>query len=461
MALWRPQGGPSAQPPSRRLAVRPRLLPLEDRSLPSTTVPTAGDSTTPPVAPPPGSTATTPPATPPPSSTATTPPAAPPPGSTATTPPAAVADPLFAFGADAGRLPLVNVYDTATGAVKYSFQAYDSTFKGGVRVAVGDVTGDGVDDIVTAPGPGAPPLIKVYDGTTGQLLTQFMAYDEHFRGGVYVAVADVNGDGHADIITGAGEGGGPHVKVFNGAWAVPPIGLPSQPAPVMNPLAATTTGTTAGTTTAATTGTPTATTTGATTTGTTGTTTTTTTPPPVTPPPLDTTTMLLQNFMAYDPRFLGGVRVAGGDVNGDGKADIITAAGPGGGPHVRVFSGATGQEIMGFFAYASTFTGGVYVSAGDINGDGRAEIATGSGRLGFTQVKEYDGTGALLRAFNAGDPRSLQGVRVGMVDFDRDGKADLLTAVGDQVQVRDPITLAPEKTFTLSDPSYLNGVFVG
>ena len=38
---------------------------------------------------------------------------------------------------------------------------------------------------------------------------EFMAYDTRFTGGVWVAVGDVNGDGYADIITGADSGGGP------------------------------------------------------------------------------------------------------------------------------------------------------------------------------------------------------------------------------------------------------------
>ena len=77
---------------------------------------------------------------------------------------------------------------------------------------------------------------------------------------------------------------------------------------------------------------------------------------------------LLFGFFAYDPRFTGGVRVSAADVNGDGVADVITAPGPGGGPHIRVFDGAALQagqvvDVVGLFAYDPAFTGGVYIAA--------------------------------------------------------------------------------------------------
>jgi hypothetical protein len=115
-------------------------------------------------------------------------------------------------GADAGGAPHVKVFDGASGAELRSFFAYSPSFAGGVRVAAGDVNGDGRADIITGAGSGAGPHVKVFDGVTSAEIRSFLAYGA-FIGGVFVAAGDVNGDGMDDIITGADAGAGPHVKV--------------------------------------------------------------------------------------------------------------------------------------------------------------------------------------------------------------------------------------------------------
>jgi len=96
-------------------------------------------------------------------------------------------------------------------------------------------------------------------------------------------------------------------------------------------------------------------------------------------------------------------------VNGDGKLDIITGAGPGGGPHVKVFSGANGQVIDSFYAYNGSFSGGVYVAAGDYNKDGKADILTGAGAGGGPHIKVFSGANlSVLTQFFAFGPDGTQ-----------------------------------------------------
>jgi hypothetical protein len=302
--------------------------------------------------------------------------------------------PAVVTGADAGGSPEVRVFDAATGALRFGFFAYAAAFRGGVRVATGDVNGDGTPDIITAPGPGGGPHIRVFDGATGGIVREFFAYHPNFTGGVYVAAGDVNGDARADIITGAGAGGGPHVRVFSGQNGIE-----------------------------------------------------------------------LGGFFAYHPNFTGGVSVAAGDVNGDGRADIVTGAGAGGGPHVIVFDGANLTRVLhSFMAYHPNFTGGVYVAAGDVNGDARADIVTGAGSGGGPHVLVFSGTNlAVLQSFYAFAPAFSGGVRVGIVrDADGDGLADLIVVAGPgggpHVKVRSG-TGATISSFFAYDAFFSGGLF--
>jgi hypothetical protein len=262
----------------------------------------------------------------------------------------------------------VRAFSLATGAAVEiaSFYAYDPAFGGGVVVATGDVNGDGVADIITGAGAGGGPHVRAFSLATGAPVevASFYAYDQAFGGGVFVAGGDIDGDGSADIVTGAGAGGGPHVRAFSLA-----------------------------------TGTP----------------------------------LEVASFYAYDPAFGGGVRVATGDVNGDGTADIIAGAGsPGGGPHVRAFSLASGApvEIASFYAYDPGFTGGVSVGSGDVDGDGTADVITGAGPSA-PHVRAFSlasGQPVEVASFLAYDAAFAGGVFVAAGGVNGDGAADIITA---------------------------------
>jgi autotransporter-associated beta strand protein len=322
----------------------------------------------------------------------------------------------FAAGAGPGGGPHVKVYD-ATGAVRLSFYAYDPAFRGGVRVATGDVTGDGVPDVVTAPGPGGGPHVKVFDGATGALVRQWMAYDPGFAGGVFVAVADVVPDGRAEVITGAGPGGGPHVKVYEG-------GTTGGAAPrLLRQFMAYDVGFRGGVSVAGFAG---------------------------------------EQFV-HGPPLLG---------------VIVTGAGPGGGPHVKAFRlGDGGSPLASFFAYDPAFRGGVTVAAAsDGFGTLGRSIVTGPGpgggpdvrvyRVNYNPANYYSTVPAVLAAsFAAYAPAFGGGVTVGVQPVGAGGAGAILTGAGPgggpHVKVWDYPGLRERLGLFAFDPGFTGGVFVG
>jgi len=103
---------------------------------------------------------------------------------------------------------------TGTGDLIGRFFAYAETFRGGLNVSVGDISGDGVNEIVASPESNAGPHIRVFD-TSGAVVSQFWAYASTLRGNFMSLVADVDQDGTDDIVTAPGAGMGPHVRAFN------------------------------------------------------------------------------------------------------------------------------------------------------------------------------------------------------------------------------------------------------
>jgi len=131
-------------------------------------------------------------------------------------------------------------------------------------------------------------------------------------------------------------------------------------------------------------------------------------------------------------------RIAVGDVNGDGRSDLIVGAGASESSisNVRVIDGRTGGAFpdgRGNFVPFAGLKDGVFVAAGDINGDGKDDIIVSSGDLvgSSSLIKVYNGnTLAVLHDFVAHPSRFIGGTTVASVDFDGDGKKDIVAGFG-------------------------------
>jgi hypothetical protein len=120
-----------------------------------------------------------------------------------------------------GRPASVEVRDANGDKVIADVYPFPS-FEGTPSVAMADVNGDGVLDLIVGTGPGVPPEVVVYSGAEGGLgpfskeIARFSPFNADFRGGVTVAGADIDGNGLSDnIIVGAGPGTDSQVKVFS------------------------------------------------------------------------------------------------------------------------------------------------------------------------------------------------------------------------------------------------------
>jgi lipoprotein-anchoring transpeptidase ErfK/SrfK len=121
------------------------------------------------------------------------------------------------------------------------------------------------------------------------------------------------------------------------------------------------------------------------------------------------------SFLAYAPDMGSGIFVASCDLTGDGTSEIITSAQYGGGPHVRLFTNYGHAMGPGFFAYDEKFRGGVTITCGDMDEDGITELVTGAGPTGGPHVKIWswqDGRIVLERQFFAFDANDTRGVAV-------------------------------------------------
>lgn len=87
-------------------------------------------------------------------------------------------------------------------------------WKGGVYVACGDLGGLPGDEIVTAPGRGGSPHVRVFDGG-GKAIRQWNAHRSTWSGGIFVASGDACPETGDEVVTGPDRPGSPHIRVFH------------------------------------------------------------------------------------------------------------------------------------------------------------------------------------------------------------------------------------------------------
>ena len=296
--------------------------------------------------------------------------------------------PVIVLGPDKGNTskPIVKVVNQETGKIVSQFYAYEGKFLGGVQVATGDLTGDGIDEIITAPGQGRIGEVRVFT-QQGVELTQFRVqpYGSKYTGGVEVAVGDVNGDGKNDIVT-VTKFGRPDVRVFFNHYNT------------VNPS---------------------------------------------TDAISDTPS---KQFYAFASKFRGGADVIVADMgkfyNGvtydaytpDGKAEIIVGSGSGMQAAVDVYDvSATPKVVDTILPFANSFKGGVTLSAARVNGDAIPDLIVAAGNTGGSAVEIYSGLtndafDAKLAAFTTFGDQSTKNmpVHAAAIDTTGDGIADIL-----------------------------------
>jgi uncharacterized repeat protein (TIGR01451 family) len=256
--------------------------------------------------------------------------------------------PALILGTDDGCnvLGIVRVIDPVTGGQLASFEPYPG-FKGSVRVTSGDVNGDGLSDIVVAPGRGRPGLVRVFnaDGTPlagGNF--DFYPFGTKWRGGVEVAVGNVVGTAPNEVIA-ATSTGKPLVNVFtvNGTSVVPTPVRSFQPFP--KPYAA-------------------------------------------------GVMLTVGDYGTYTNGSWSGVP--------DGRAEIAVGTNAGVPAQVRIFNAAPSTPVLlrSFLPFGSKFRQGVTLASARFSSAVIEDVFVGTGVGGKSQLKSFDGSGMMTGGTN-------------------------------------------------------------
>jgi hypothetical protein len=307
---------------------------------------------------------------------------------------------LVAAAADLGKgsKPLVKVYNDISNVVAFSFYAYEQSYTGGVRVALADVNGDDILDVITTPGVGRIGEVKVYDGAT--LNTLALTNSQHFVatpdlaliGGIHVNITTTNKSKTVHVTSTAGLKVGQSVAGTNILQNTVITSISTSAHTITLSAAATGSG---------------------------------------------THSMLVTGFLPEGSTYKSGLYVAAGDVDGTGLNEIVTSRSTGS-PMVRVFTfngGTPGlyTQTLAFAPYTTkeNVHSGAVIAVGDLNDDGLAEIVTAPGAGVAVTVREFSGiTGTKLRQFTGFESSFKNGVSLSVGDIDGDGSDEIMLGAG-------------------------------
>ncbi len=310
------------------------------------------------------------------------------------------------------------------GTVVASWFSYATDLRGHFEAVSADIDADGVEEYVTVPGVGFGAQVRAFE-ENGALKNQFFAYDTGYRGGLKIAAADLDADGDEDIIVGpAKDGSAMNTRAYtwntttgqfdllDWFWfggtdntGVAHLTTGDVDADGTPEIIGTDGGaevyvydyTTAG---------------GFANFG-------------------DNAATATESFVPYDAN--AKAHVATGDLDGDGDDEIITAVLEKGGPNVRAYrwSGTSFDLVDWVMTHQEGFHGGLNLAVGDVDGDARAEVTVAPRGEGGPNVRTYylsATTGELTLkdwqfAFQEG---YKGGVNVAMRDVDADGDKEVV-----------------------------------
>lgn len=262
-------------------------------------------------------------------------------------------DPLQNTGYSAGALGAgrLNVVRALALATAYAPATSETSERDEIDTQISTETSSNAFVVFGAPA-GAPSEVRVFRDN-GEEYAQFVPYSSTFRGGVHVAMMNNDADATPEIITGAGDGGGPHVRIFTANG------------------------------------------------------------------------ILIDDFFAYNSASRRGVNIAVGDVSGDGEKDIVTAVGAGVSQDIVVWT-EKGEELLRFTADLFPASSTLSVATIDYDNDVAEEIAVAGVIDGVARIALYDNDGKYVVDFS---PYSnLNALSMVGIDLDGDLYDELLVS---------------------------------